>query len=103
MQLTHCGRVSHASLIINGAHLQAPSAIKAAGQTYIAAGRLVAVIKYRALQQHHADGGDLQVTAKARRADVEYADLQLQRGQLVRRLTPIQEQHADDRLSFIGV
>lgn len=37
MQLMHCGRVSHPSLI-DGAQPQAPSAIKAAGQTYTATG-----------------------------------------------------------------
>lgn len=38
MQLMHCGRVSHPSLLANGAQPQAPSAIKAAGQTYTATG-----------------------------------------------------------------
>ncbi|WP_460419153.1 alkene reductase [Pseudomonas sp. microsymbiont 2] len=38
MQLMHCGRVSHPSLLPNGAQPQAPSAIKAAGQTYTATG-----------------------------------------------------------------
>ncbi|MDI3397156.1 alkene reductase [Pseudomonas sp. V88_4] len=38
MQLMHCGRVSHPSLLANGAQPQAPSAIKAAGQTYTANG-----------------------------------------------------------------
>lgn len=38
MQLMHCGRVSHPSLLANGAIPQAPSAIKAAGQTYTATG-----------------------------------------------------------------
>ncbi|QJQ10761.1 alkene reductase [Pseudomonas putida] len=38
MQLMHCGRVSHPSLLIDGAQPQAPSAIKAAGQTYTATG-----------------------------------------------------------------
>ncbi|MGY2440315.1 alkene reductase [Pseudomonas sp. SDO52101_S400] len=38
MQLMHCGRVSHPSLLANGAQPQAPSAIKAAGQTYTASG-----------------------------------------------------------------
>jgi len=36
--LMHCGRVSHPSLLANGAQPQAPSAIKAAGQTYTATG-----------------------------------------------------------------
>lgn len=38
MQLMHCGRVSHPSLLADGAQPQAPSAIKAAGQTYTATG-----------------------------------------------------------------
>jgi 2,4-dienoyl-CoA reductase-like NADH-dependent reductase (Old Yellow Enzyme family) len=38
MQLMHCGRVSHPSLLVDGAQPQAPSAIKAAGQTYTATG-----------------------------------------------------------------
>ncbi|PVZ52863.1 alkene reductase [Pseudomonas sp. B1(2018)] len=38
MQLMHCGRVSHPSLLPEGARPQAPSAIKAAGQTYTATG-----------------------------------------------------------------
>jgi 2,4-dienoyl-CoA reductase-like NADH-dependent reductase (Old Yellow Enzyme family) len=38
MQLMHCGRVSHPSLLPEGAQPQAPSAIKAAGQTYTATG-----------------------------------------------------------------
>ena len=38
MQLMHCGRVSHPSLLIDGAQPQAPSALKAAGQTYTATG-----------------------------------------------------------------
>jgi len=38
MQLMHCGRVSHPSLLAGGALPQAPSAIKAAGQTYTATG-----------------------------------------------------------------
>ncbi|WP_236191219.1 alkene reductase [Pseudomonas pharyngis] len=38
MQLMHCGRVSHPSLLANGAQPQAPSAIKVAGQTYTANG-----------------------------------------------------------------
>jgi 2,4-dienoyl-CoA reductase-like NADH-dependent reductase (Old Yellow Enzyme family) len=38
MQLMHCGRVSHPSLLNDGAQPQAPSAIKAAGQTYTATG-----------------------------------------------------------------
>lgn len=38
MQLMHCGRVSHPSLLPNGAQPQAPSAIKATGQTYTATG-----------------------------------------------------------------
>ena len=38
MQLMHCGRVSHPSLLPNGAQPQAPSAIKASGQTYTASG-----------------------------------------------------------------
>ncbi|KTC00413.1 alkene reductase [Pseudomonas sp. ICMP 10191] len=38
MQLMHCGRVSHPSLLPKGAQPQAPSAIKAAGQTYTATG-----------------------------------------------------------------
>lgn len=38
MQLMHCGRVSHPSLLTDGAQPQAPSAIKAAGQTYTATG-----------------------------------------------------------------
>ncbi|MFJ3681370.1 alkene reductase [Pseudomonas sp. NPDC090208] len=37
MQLMHCGRISHPSLI-DGAIPKAPSAIKAAGQTYTASG-----------------------------------------------------------------
>lgn len=38
MQLMHCGRVSHPSLLPEGAQPQAPSAIKAAGQTWTATG-----------------------------------------------------------------
>ncbi|WP_263143611.1 alkene reductase [Pseudomonas sp. RIT-PI-AD] len=38
MQLMHCGRVSHPSLLPDGAQPQAPSPIKAAGQTYTATG-----------------------------------------------------------------
>ena len=38
MQLMHCGRVSHPSLLEDGGQPQAPSAIKAAGQTYTATG-----------------------------------------------------------------
>lgn len=38
MQLMHCGRVSHQSLLPNGAQPHAPSAIRAAGQTYTATG-----------------------------------------------------------------
>ena len=38
MQLMHCGRVSHPSLLPDGAQPQAPSAIKAAGQTYTGTG-----------------------------------------------------------------
>lgn len=38
IQLMHCGRVSHPSLLPEGAQPQAPSAIKAAGQTYTATG-----------------------------------------------------------------
>jgi len=38
MQLMHCGRVSHPSLLPEGAQPQAPSAVKAAGQTYTATG-----------------------------------------------------------------
>lgn len=38
MQLMHCGRVTHPSLLPDGSQPQAPSAIKAAGQTYTAAG-----------------------------------------------------------------
>ncbi|NER61066.1 alkene reductase [Pseudomonas sp. MAFF212428] len=38
MQLMHCGRVSHPSLLPQGAQPQAPSPIKAAGQTYTATG-----------------------------------------------------------------
>ncbi|MDO7925526.1 alkene reductase [Pseudomonas sp. KFB-139] len=38
MQLMHCGRVSHPSLLADGAQPQAPSAIKAAGQTWTATG-----------------------------------------------------------------
>lgn len=38
MQLMHCGRVSHPSMIPNGAQPLAPSSIKAAGQTYTATG-----------------------------------------------------------------
>ncbi|PSS58442.1 alkene reductase [Pseudomonas sp. BBP2017] len=38
MQLMHCGRVSHPSLLAEGALPQAPSAIKAAGQAYTATG-----------------------------------------------------------------
>jgi N-ethylmaleimide reductase len=38
MQLMHCGRVSHPSLLANGAQPQAPSAIKVEGQTYTANG-----------------------------------------------------------------
>jgi N-ethylmaleimide reductase len=38
MQLMHCGRVSHPSLLAHGAQPQAPSAIKVAGQTYTADG-----------------------------------------------------------------
>jgi N-ethylmaleimide reductase len=38
MQLMHCGRVSHPSLLAGGAQPQAPSAIKAAGQTWTATG-----------------------------------------------------------------
>ncbi len=38
MQLMHCGRVSHPSLLADGAQPQAPSAIKAVGQTYTATG-----------------------------------------------------------------
>ncbi|WP_137817505.1 alkene reductase [Pseudomonas sp. 2FG] len=38
MQLMHCGRVSHPSLLPDGAQPQAPSAIKAAGQTWTATG-----------------------------------------------------------------
>lgn len=38
MQLMHCGRISHPSLLPNGAQPQAPSAIKPAGQTWTATG-----------------------------------------------------------------
>lgn len=38
MQLMHCGRISHPSLLPNGALPQAPSAIKPAGQTWTASG-----------------------------------------------------------------
>lgn len=38
MQLMHCGRVSHPSLLPEGTEPQAPSAIKAAGQTWTATG-----------------------------------------------------------------
>ncbi|MDV7212324.1 alkene reductase [Azotobacter beijerinckii] len=38
MQLMHCGRISHPSLLPEGALPQAPSAIKPAGQTWTAAG-----------------------------------------------------------------
>lgn len=38
MQLMHCGRISHPSLLPDGALPQAPSAIKPAGQTWTAAG-----------------------------------------------------------------
>jgi N-ethylmaleimide reductase len=38
MQLMHCGRISHPSLLPNGALPQAPSAIKPAGQTWTATG-----------------------------------------------------------------
>jgi N-ethylmaleimide reductase len=38
MQLMHCGRVSHPSLLADGALPLAPSAIKAAGQTWTATG-----------------------------------------------------------------
>jgi len=38
LQLMHCGRASHPSLLPDGAQPQAPSAIKAAGQTYTATG-----------------------------------------------------------------
>ncbi|SFB45794.1 alkene reductase [Azotobacter beijerinckii] len=38
MQLMHCGRISHPSLLPEGALPQAPSAIKPAGQTWTATG-----------------------------------------------------------------
>ncbi len=38
MQLMHCGRISHPSLLPDGALPQAPSAIKPAGQTWTATG-----------------------------------------------------------------
>jgi len=38
MQLMHCGRISHPSLLPQGALPQAPSAIKPAGQTWTATG-----------------------------------------------------------------
>ncbi|MFJ2363300.1 alkene reductase [Pseudomonas sp. NPDC087697] len=38
MQLMHCGRISHPSLLPDGAQPQAPSAIKPAGQTWTATG-----------------------------------------------------------------
>ncbi|WLI16138.1 alkene reductase [Pseudomonas wuhanensis] len=38
MQLMHCGRISHPSLLPNDALPQAPSAIKPAGQTWTASG-----------------------------------------------------------------
>ncbi|OHC27133.1 MAG: alkene reductase, partial [Pseudomonadales bacterium RIFCSPLOWO2_12_59_9] len=38
IQLMHCGRVSHPSLLADGAQPQGPSAIKAAGQTWTATG-----------------------------------------------------------------
>ncbi|WP_454834885.1 alkene reductase [Pseudomonas lini] len=38
MQLMHCGRISHPSMLPNGALPQAPSAIKPAGQTWTASG-----------------------------------------------------------------
>lgn len=38
MQLMHCGRISHPSLLPNGAQPQAPSVIKPAGQTWTATG-----------------------------------------------------------------
>lgn len=38
MQMMHCGRISHPSLLADGAQPQAPSAIKAAGQTYTVSG-----------------------------------------------------------------
>ena len=38
MQLMHCGRISHPSLLPGGALPQAPSAIKPAGQTWTATG-----------------------------------------------------------------
>ncbi|EJN26930.1 NADH:flavin oxidoreductase [Pseudomonas sp. GM79] len=38
MQLMHCGRISHPSLLPGGALPQAPSAIKPAGQTWTASG-----------------------------------------------------------------
>lgn len=38
MQLMHCGRISHPSLLPDGALPQAPSAIKPAGQTWTAMG-----------------------------------------------------------------
>jgi N-ethylmaleimide reductase len=46
MQLMHCGRVSHPSLLADGAWPQAPSAIKAAGQTYTADGLQDSVVPH---------------------------------------------------------